>query len=33
VRPRFLPRLEYFGLGAAFLETLTERAPQEEDSA
>jgi pilus assembly protein CpaF len=30
VRPRFLPRLEYFGLGAAFLEalgvgTITER--------
>ena len=29
VRPRFLPRLDYFGLGAAFLETLTEPAPQE----
>jgi pilus assembly protein CpaF len=30
VRPRFLPRLEYFGLGQAFLDALTEPAPQEE---
>ena len=29
VRPRFLPRLDYFGLGAAFLETLTEPMPRE----
>jgi pilus assembly protein CpaF len=29
VRPRFLPRLDYFGLGAAFLETLKEPVPQE----
>ena len=30
VRPRFLPRLEYFGLGAAFLETLAEPTPEKE---
>lgn len=30
VRPRFLPRLEYFGLGAAFLEAIT---PAEEAKA
>jgi pilus assembly protein CpaF len=29
VRPRFLPRVEYFGLGGAFLDTLTEPTPQE----
>ena len=30
VRPRFLPRLEYFGLGTAFLEALSEPAVPEE---
>ncbi len=29
VRPRFLPRLDYFGLGGAFLEALTEPPPRE----
>ncbi len=29
VRPRFLPRLDYFGLAAVFLETLTEPVVQE----
>jgi pilus assembly protein CpaF len=33
VRPRFLPRLEYFNLGEAFLETLAEPASQEEESS
>jgi pilus assembly protein CpaF len=33
VRPRFLPRLEYFNLGQAFLETLAEPASQEEESS
>jgi len=29
VRPRFLPRLDYFGLGQAFLDTLTEPTSEE----
>lgn len=28
VRPRFLPRLDYFGLGTAFLETLGQSEPE-----
>jgi pilus assembly protein CpaF len=28
-RPRFLPRLEYYGLGGAFLETLNPHGTEE----
>lgn len=33
VRPRFLPRLEYFGLGQAFLDALSEPAVPEPEEA